>query len=304
MKRRAWKWFKETWLGRLYRHWDDNAVWPWQQKRVRRAVDRAFSAPAALALHRKIRIEGSWPGADDERPLLFAACDAGYFDRFGQYLAISSMMRSPGTRVHLHVYEPPPGFAARAQALESRWPGRLTISHEPAGRSSYRRPITFYFAAGRFAIASRLRESIAAPIMMVDADGLVVRDLADAFAEFSGASAGFIRQFDSVAPYRRILASAIYLGTDEVARDFFTRLGDAMEIALKDRGRYHADQIAAHYALEWWASRGRTLRLQQIDMRWSDSDFAPDALIWSTRGPRKARFEELLATFRDLDDAA
>jgi len=38
-------------------------------------------------------------------------------------------------------------------------------------------------------------------------------------------------------------------------------------------------------------------------MRWSDSDFAPDALIWSTRGPRKVRFEELLSTFKDLDVA-
>lgn len=304
MKRRAWKWLKETWPGRVYRHWHDNAVWPWQHQRIRSAVERAFAVSEPLALHRDVPIEGGWPEADDERPLLFAACDPAYFDRFAQYLAISSMVRSPATRVHLHVYEPPADFASRAARLAGRWPGRLTISHEPPGRNPYGGPSKFYFAAARFAIAGRLRESLAAPIVMVDADGLVVRDLAPGFEQFGGASAGFIRQFESVAPYRQILASAIYLGVDEGARDFFTRLADAIQLALADRGRYHVDQIAIHYALEWRASRGRPLDVAQVDEAWSDSDFSAGALIWSTRGPRKARFEELLATFRDLDDAA
>lgn len=301
MKRRLWKWFKETWPGRIYRHWHDSPVWSWQHKRIRAAVDRAFAAPEPLALHRAVTIEGSWPDADDRRPLLFAACDQAYFDRFAQFLGVSGMVRSPATRIHLHVYEPQAGFAERANALAERWPGRLTISHEPPGRSPYPRPSKYYFAAARFAIAARLRESIAAPIVMIDADGLVVRDLQRAFAEFGKASAGFIRQFYSVAPYRQILASAIYLGTDEAARDFFARLADAMQLALQDRGHYHVDQIVIHYALEWLAGHDRDLRLQQVDMRWSDSDFAPDALIWSTRGPRKAHFEELLATFRDVE---
>jgi len=304
VKRRLWKWFKETWPGRIYRHWHDNAVWPWQHRRVRAAVERAFAPPEPLGLHRAIAVAGGWPGAADERPLLFAACDPAYFDRFAQYLAVSAMVHSPGVRVHLHVYAPPAGFAERAEALAGRWPERLTISHESAARNPYRGASKFYFAAGRFAIAARLRQSIAAPIMMVDADGLVVRDLQQAFAEFGQASAGFIRQFESVAPYRQILASAIYLGTDDAARDFFTRLADAIQLALEDRGRYHVDQIAIHYALEWRASRGRALRMAQVGEAWSDSDFAADALIWSTRGPRKARFDELLASLRGLAEPA
>lgn len=300
IKKLAWRWFKETWLGRIIRHWDDNPVWPWQQARIRRAVDRAFSAAEPLVLHRAIKLDGSWPEAADARPVLFAACDGGYFDRFGQYLAISSLVRSPGTRVHLHVYQPTPECIDRCRALTARWPGRLTISHESAERNPYGKPNTFYFAAGRFAIASRLRETIAAPIVMIDADGLVVRDLQSGFDDFSGCSAGFILQDDSVAHYRQILASAVYIGTDAEARDFFTRLGDAMDLALQDRGRYHVDQIGIHYALEWRAGHGRPLKVENIDMSWSDSDFDKDALIWSTRGPRKVRFEELLATFRDL----
>ena len=302
-KPRLLKWVKETWPGRVYRHWHDNAVWPWQQRRVRSAVETALAAPEPLALQRAIDIAGSWPDADDPRPLLFAACDGRYFERFAKYLAISAMVRSPGTRVHLHIYEPGSARFASAEALTGRWPGRLTISHEPADRNPFGTPSKFYFAAGRFPIAARLRETTSAPIMMVDADGLVVRDLSPGFADFAHSTAGFVRQFESVAPYRQILASAIYLGTDEDARDFFTRLGDAIQLSLQDRGRYHVDQIGIHYALEWRRAHGREVDVQQVDVRWSDSDFAPHALIWSTRGPRKARFEELLASFRDLDHA-
>ncbi|QIL02678.1 hypothetical protein G7078_07715 [Sphingomonas sinipercae] len=295
------KWLKETWPGRVYRHWHDNAVFGWQHRRVRHAVARAFAATEPLALHRAIAVGGSWPDAQDERPLLFAACDAAYFRRFARYLAISSIVRSPGTRVHLHVYEPADDAIAEIEALNVRWPGRLTVSHEPAARNPYAGPSKFYFAAARFAISARLRETTAAPIMMIDADGLVVRDLLPGFAAFADAEAGFIHQSGSVAPYRQILASAIYLGRD--GADFFTRLADAIGLALRDRGRYHVDQIAIHYALEYCAAHGRRIHEQDVDMRWSDSDFAPDALIWSTRGPRKVRFEELLATFKDLDVA-
>jgi hypothetical protein len=298
------KWLKETWPGRVYRHWHDNAVFGWQHERVLRAVERAFTAPEPLALHRGIDISGSWPDADDPRPILFAACDAAYYQRFARYLAISSIARSPGTRVHLHVYEPSSGIIADLERLSSRWPDRLTISHESTGRNPYPGPSKFYFAAARFGVAARLRESTSAPIVMIDADGLVVRELAKAFREFGSADAGFIHQTGSVAPYRQILASAIYLGTSPAAQDFFGRLADAIGLALQDRGQYHVDQIAIHYALQWCVEDARSISLADVNTKWSDSEFAPDALIWSTRGPRKARFEELLATFRDLDDAS
>ena len=77
------------------------------------------------------------------------------------------------------------------------------------------------------------------------------------------------------------------------------RLADAIDLALRHRGRYHVDQIAVHYALQWRAAHGRPLDVVDVGMRWSDSDFAPDALIWSTRGPRKCRFEELRASLPD-----
>ena len=295
------KWLRDRLPLRILRHRDDNAVWFWQQNRVRRAIERAFEAAAPLELHGRLDLHGGWPDSDDPRPVLLAACDEAYFDQFAQYLALSSVARSALTRVHLHVYEPSPGCVERGGALAARCGGRLTISHEPPGRNAFGRPIRFYYAAARFAVASRLRQAIRAPILMVDADSLVVKDLAPGFERLAGDEAGFIRQFDSAAPYRQILASAIYLGAGSArAIEFFTRLADGIGLAMARAGPYHVDQIGIHYALSWWAGHGRSLRIHGLDMRWSDSAFGPDALIWSTRGPRKSQFERLLASFEDL----
>jgi hypothetical protein len=281
---------------RILRNRHDNAVWFWQQNRVRRAMHRAFAAPEPMAIDRELALEGGWPDAEDGRPVVFAACDEGYFDRFGQHLALSSAARSPGTRVHLHLYEPSSACLAHADALISRCGGRLTVSHEGPARNPFGRPMSFYFAAGRFAVASRMRKQIKAPILMVDADGLVANDLAAGFAKLSDMEAGFILQPENEALYRKILASAIYLGTvgDGVA-EFFTRLADGIGIALSMAGRYHVDQIGIHYALQHCQLHGCGPRIEPLGLEWSDYRFDPNSLIWSTKGARKDRYEELLA---------
>lgn len=281
---------------RIWRNRHDNAVWFWQQRRVRRAMLRAFAAPAPLALDRQLHLAGGWPDASDPRPVVFAACDEGYFDRFGQHLALSSAARSPGTRVHLHLYQPSPDCLARADAIVARCGGRLTVSHEGPARNPFGRPMSFYFAAGRFAVASRMRGQIEAPILMVDADGLVANDLVDGFAGLAGAEAGFILQPENEALYRRILASAIYLGTTgERVEEFFTRLADGIGIALAMGARYHVDQIGIHYALEHCHRTATGPAIEPLGLEWSDYLFRPESLIWSTKGARKGRYEELLA---------
>lgn len=283
---------KATLPFRTFRNRHDNAVWWWQQQRVRRAIDEAYGRPEALALDRDIALGGSWPTADDPRPLLLAACDEGYFGRFGVHLARSSAARSPATRLHLHLFEPSPDTIAVAAALVGELPDSVTISHEGPARNPFGAPKSFYFAAGRFAIGARLRRELTAPIMMIDADGLVARDLTAGFAALGDMKAGFIFQPDNAARYRRILASAVYLGPG--SDEFFTRLADGIGLALRQRGHYHVDQLGIHYAL-----RHPTPTIAPLGLEWSDYRFAPDSLIWSAKGARKEQYEALLAASAD-----
>ena len=287
--------FKSSLAMRIVRNRHDNAVWFWQQQRVRRAMLQAFSVRVPLELDAELTLEGGWPDARDTRPVVFAACDDGYFQRFAQHLALSSAARSPGTRVHLHLYEPSPECLEHADAIIERCGGRLTISHEGPARNPFGQPMSFYFAAGRFAVASRMRKQIKAPIMMVDADGLVANDLLDGFAELRETQAGFILQPENEALYRKILASAIYLGTaGQKVEEFFTRLSDGIGLAVALAGRFHVDQIGIHYALEYCERHRSGPRIEALGLEWSDYRFRPQSLIWSTKGARKGRYEELL----------
>lgn len=288
-------------LLRTIRNRHDNAVWWWQQKRVERAVTAAFEAPSPLALDDKLTLEGDWPDAADARPVVMAACDEGYFDRFGQHLALSSAAQSPDTRLHLHIYAPSPACRTAIDALTTRCEGRLTVSIEGLERNPFATPRSFYYAAGRFAVASRMRKEIAAPILMIDADGLVANSLSAGFERLAGTEAAFILQPGNDALYRKILASAIYLGTKgEQTVQFFTRLSDGIGLALAQAGQYHVDQIGIHYALEWCRANNWGPRIADLDLAWSDYEFRPESLIWSTKGARKGRYEELLATVETL----
>ena len=259
-------------------------------------MEAAFAAPIPLSLESEIEIKGEWPDPADPRPVVFAACDEGYFERFGRHLALSSVARSPATRVHLHLYEPQPSCLAEAAALTRRCGDRLTVGHEGPARNPFGRPMSFYFAAGRFAVASRMRKSIAAPILMVDADGLVANELGAGFTALAEAEAGFILQPGNAALYRKILASAIYLGPGSAAaEEFFTRLADGIGLAIAEARPHHVDQIGIHYALGLSAARGDGPTIEPLDLKWSDYKFRPESLIWSTKGARKGRYEELLA---------
>ena len=282
---------------RIVRNRHDNAVWFWQQRRVLRSMRRAFAAGTPIGLDRQLVLEGGWPDPDDTRPVVFAACDEGYFDRFGQHLALSSAARSPGTRVHLHLYEPSAKCLADADELIRRCGGgRLTVSREGPARNPFKRPTSFYFASGRFAVASRMRKQIKAPILMIDADGLVANDLVEGFAGLSQMEAGFILQPENTALYRKVLASAIYLGTTgPEVQEFFTRLADGIGLALAMAGSYHVDQIGIHYALQYCSTHDWCPRIEPLGLEWSDYCFDPNSLIWSTKGARKDRYEELLA---------
>lgn len=292
----SWRKLKSSLPLRIWRARHDNAVWLWQQRRVRSAIHAAFAVPTPMDLDREIMLAGGWPEADSPTPVVLAACDENYFERFGRHLALSGAARSAETRVHLHVYAPSPACLEQVGGLVTRCGGRLTVSHEGPARNPFGRPMSFYYAAGRFAIASRMRRTIAAPIMMVDADGLVANPLAEEFLLLNGIEAAFILQPENEALYRRILASAIYLGADSIrTNEFFTRLADGIGLALRNAGHYHVDQIGIHYALEYCRANNVGPRIDDLDLKWSDYFFQPASLIWSTKGARKGRYEELLA---------
>lgn len=276
---------------RTIRNRNTEAVWLIQQARVRACVAQSFDGPALGIADAQLRIDGDFPDRNDPAPVLLAACDDRYFRQFGKQLAASCLRFSQAIRVHLHIFEPSAETLGALPHIVDRNGARLTISQEDGSRSPYSEPSKFFYTAARFAVASRLRALIGAPLLVVDVDGLVVNDLSPGFAELGPYDVGLFLRPEFKPNYRKVLAGALYLGRSDAAADFVMRLADAIALALEPKPRFHVDQLILWFALQH--RRARDLKLKPLDSRWIDHEFSPDSFIWTTKGARKEHFERL-----------
>ncbi|OJW29533.1 MAG: hypothetical protein BGO51_10815 [Rhodospirillales bacterium 69-11] len=112
--------------------------------------------------------------------IVFAACDGLYFERFGSAL-LASVRRNAAVdcQFHLHVINPPADLDAHIAAYRAMLGGpSIVVSTErldTAGWDADR--CRTWYACARFRLLPHLMESYAAPILMLDTDLLVLRDL-------------------------------------------------------------------------------------------------------------------------------
>ena len=280
-----YRWYKNQ---RLW--WQDlgnSPVFPSQLKRIRQGVIKALGAPSPPG--ERPRLEGRIP-EKGSTPILLACCDEGYFYKFARQLIISAMLRDLVTRVHIHVYDPSPLCVADAEFLERRFGSRLTISREGPERNPYAAPSPFYYAAGRFAVAAEVAERSGAPLMVIDADGVVRRGMSDAFAKLSAFDIGLHQRANKLKPWRRVLAGAVYVNATEGGRSFIADLSRAIHINLQDRPEHHVDQTVLQYILEEYARRNAGPSIAELGSGWIDSDFSEESLVWSAKGDLKEQF--------------
>ncbi|MEZ5833097.1 MAG: hypothetical protein R3D05_18140 [Dongiaceae bacterium] len=241
----------------------------------------------------RLDLRGDLPAADG-RPVLLACCDEVYFQRFAQDLAISACEANAGLHTHIHVYEPSARCLEDAAALKHRLGDRLTISYEPPGRSPYKTASGFFFAAGRFAVAHRILEQVRAPVMVIDVDGVVRRDLEPEISALAEWDVGLILRPSRKRLWRRVLACAVLLNPTPAGRLFSARIAAAVERVLRRTPRFHSDQLLLHYLCEHYRRHG-ALRMVDLGERWADHEFHSESLIWTAKGQaRKLELSQML----------
>lgn len=277
----------------ILRRWKDrkdNPAYWWQLDVLRRNVRQSVDADVATESH--FLMEGSFPDANEHSPILLTCCDEHYFYRFARQLLISVQRRSPLTRTHIHIYDPSTLCRADAEVMEANI-GHLTISYESSMRNPYTYPTPFFFAAARFAVANFLQERTGAPIMLVDTDGFVLRDLAVPLSSLQSYDLGVIKRNPDSLPFRRVLASAVFFGTSKESCLFARRLSNALRLSLADKPNYHVDQAILYYMLVQYESLKLKLAVTDLPITWGDHNFQEESLIWSAKGRRKREFSLL-----------
>jgi len=119
-------------------------------------------------------LEGETPAragisSSSARPVVIASCDHRYFRRFARSLAGSLDANAPGHDLHLHVFNPEPGFDAEVAALGARLDHTvLTVSRE---RRAGADPL--YFSNMRLVRLYQIMSACGRAVLSLDADSLV-----------------------------------------------------------------------------------------------------------------------------------
>lgn len=225
-------------------------------------------------------IEMVQPLAATPRPVVFVACDTGYFLKHARYLAYSLHATNLGKLdLHLHVYSPAPQVFAELALLRQRLPGlSIGLSIEQGQVPTSYPPA--YYATMRFVRAYQILQHYRCELCLMDADALFNGDW-DAFARGLPAAAELVLARAAAAPFwERILAGFAYCRPTPLAERFLARVSHfILHNIVQGKLVWFADQVALS------ACDDRDTRdhpaVHHIDYRAViDLQHTPDSLCW------------------------
>lgn len=235
---------------------------------------------------------GGEPPREHGPGILLACCDEVYYRKFARALVETAKRHSPRQHVHVHVYEPTDSWKAEGRALVGEYSG-LTVSWEDSRRNPYKSEDRnyIYFAAARFAVVRQLVEQFRSAVLVVDADGLVVRSLDEPFACFAGHDVGLIRR-RTLKPWKKNMAGALLVQPTANGIAFIGRVAEVLQTVLSRRPDFHVDQMAIHCVDRAFQLSSRALRVFPLTRVFADWEVRPETYIWSAKGERKLHFAE------------
>ena len=226
-------------------------------------------------------VSGEMPGADPSQPLVFAACDAAYLERYAVALARSVDRCAPAHDIHLHVMAGAGDADAMLDALRRSLPStHLTVTREtpPDGADAV------YFSNMRFARLWQTGIAGIRPVFALDADSLVRSPLA------AGPGAPVAALLRPWIPHlnRRMLATSVLFRPEPQAAALLAAVATYILSAMNEGvSAWYLDQCAFTVAARHLQCVTDSVALGDLDPRFADERMTDRAAIWSAKGTRK-----------------
>lgn len=226
---------------------------------------------------------GSLPELSD-LPILFTACDAGYFRKFVVPLVASWRHHSPGHPFHVHIYAPEPEDRAALDAVAAG--GNFTWSSGSAAAYAGRGRV-FRYAADRFYTARRLLDRTSAGVIFMDADSLIRGDISKSELNSAGDVALYLHKRFQKSPSLSIKAGVIFFAATAGGRSYLDDVCSNLALRSKIPLFRHIDQRALFQAHIYHVAKCRT-DFRPLPFSMIDWEFGQDATIWTAKGARKS----------------
>ncbi|WP_029008306.1 tetratricopeptide repeat protein [Azospirillum halopraeferens] len=241
-------------MGRIARRFtpaeamEDFELRTWSMVRAGRGFVAGLPAAAALA-DRFAAVERVFEPPGGDGPLLFVACDDGYYRRFVGPL-LESVAARGGPAVQVHVIDPSPDTDADLDARRQRM--ALGYSRERVdftGWDRHRR--TTYYACIRFLRLYQLLRHSGRPVVQVDADCTVEGDLGALATALDGHDVGLLRDGRRRGPTREIVVCFVWVQPTPAGEAWLERTAAYVgHFLAQGRGYWMLDQAAPFCVLE------------------------------------------------------
>ncbi|MDQ2102479.1 tetratricopeptide repeat protein [Azospirillum isscasi] len=198
------------------------------------------------------------PAAGEGRPVLLVGCDDGYWRRFGAAFLESWRERAPSCAAHVHLINPSDETVEALRRLCGA-AGGLSCSMETVELAALPEPVRLtYFASARFAVARRLLNRGAAPVVQVDVDAVMLEDVGAAMRDWpAGWDIAIMRDRRGRGPMRDFLAGFMAFNPTPAGRAYLDRVVAYIGWHF-DAGRVYwtLDQAAPYCVHDWMRRAG------------------------------------------------
>ncbi|MGD2074881.1 MAG: hypothetical protein PVI91_05080 [Gammaproteobacteria bacterium] len=259
---------------------------------------RLFST-SALKRYRE-SLSGRFPSGV-EKGVLFLSCDEDYYRSFGIHLVRSALKNSKGFNIHLHLNRLSDAYRQQLERFaESETGGLLTYTWDDLDLDSLSAPRRWYFlAAVRFVRLHQLVEACHAPVLGLDADGVVVKSLEDKFDQVSGRDVGVYLRLSNTLDWRKVLASALFIMPTPLGRRYIRDVAVVVAWLLSRELHYHVDQLVIYQVWRLYSEGEPGFRVAELSQELADWECRDDSYIWSAKGDRKYFKREFLNALDD-----
>lgn len=247
------------------------AIW---QKRLLRRYERS--------------LHGKFP-REVKTAVLFLSCDEEYFRKFGIHLVRSGLQKAGELNVHLHLNKLSEAYWRELQKFaEGEGGGLFSFTWDDiefADLSGDQR--WYYLASVRFIRLYQLVSICNAPVLSVDADGVVVKSLGPKLNELQGVDAGIYLRLGNTLDWRKVLASAFCIMPTMLGRRYMRDVALMIAWLLQGKLPYHIDQLVIYYMWQIYSRRESGFRVAELSQDMADWECHPESYLWSAKGDRK-----------------
>lgn len=204
-------------------------------------------------------------------PVIYAACDSGYFIDHALPFAVSSS--EAGFDTHVHITNPTPEVFSHCGIINSCCDNRVTYTFDDVNLSELpEESQRAFYACLRFHVLPNLLPS-ATKVLTLDIDCLVMKSF-----EFPETPCGYFPRPNEEHPGMRVAAGAVYMTNES------KNIAESISIALNTASlEWFVDQMALSHVFDQVPSEFITC----FDNEFMDWDFVEGTAIWTGKGPRK-----------------